>query len=313
MLKHALTYPSDLIIRDAGTLASLCVFFDNVYLPYLPSNNTGLLFRVNESGVNPDVDLVDLPSAGEYHHKWDESYAPLFTNCVLTRLSKPKRDVEIDDQALQSIINELQPNISGFSRRLYFLTRVIHHLRPDQLAPHVLDSAQDAPTRNGYKWLMAHEAFTYLIPALTELTSEQILEVRDKVADTREGFAMHLQQLSREVEHRVSVGDAIETIRTHARNVIETDLIPDFAEFQRQLSAERAGFFARLLDIATKSIKLLVPSTRLDFAGSGFTTLSAIMTLTADERKSHNTNACHAFQFLSKFKSEARAVTEKAG
>jgi len=106
-------------------------------------------------------------------------------------------------------------------------------------------------------------------------------------------------------------GDSIETIKTHARNVIETRLIPDFADFQRQLSAERAGFWADLLDIAAKAIKLLVPATRPDFAASGFTTLSAIMAFTGDKRKSQNTNVCHAFQFLSKFESEVESATER--
>ncbi|QDT35378.1 hypothetical protein [Thalassoglobus polymorphus] len=312
MLKHALTYSSDLIIRDPGILSSLCVFFDNIYLPHLPTEHAGLFLRVTEAGSDPDVDLCDLPSAGEYHHEWDKSHELLFANSVLARLPPVARDVEIDDQALRTIINELQPNVSGFSRRLYLLTRVVHHLRPDQLAPHVIDSGTEIPTRDGYKWLMAHEAFSYLIPSLTDLSAEQILQVRDTVADTREGFAMHLQQLSREVERRVSAGDPVETIKRHARSVIDTDLVPDFVEFHRQLSANRAGFLGKLLDMAAKSIKLLVPATRPDFAASGFTTLSAIMAATADERKARNTNVAQAFQFLSIAKSEVEAATEKA-
>jgi len=312
MSQHALTYSSDLIIRDHGILSSLCVFFDKIYLPHLSTEHAGIFLRVTDCDSEPDVDFFDWPSAGEYHHEWDRTHTPLFANGLLTRLPPVARNVEIGDDALQTIIDQLSPNVTGFPRRLYFLTRIVHHLRPDHLAPHVIDAATNEPTRDGYNWLMAHESFSYFIPSLADLTSDQILEVRNKVADTRKGFAMHLQQLSREVERRVSEGDPVETIQRHARNVIETDLIPDFVEFQRQLSAERAGFWGKLLDIAAKSVKLLVPATRPDFAGSGFTTLSAIMAATADERKTRNTNVAQAFQFLSKVKSEVEATTEKA-
>lgn len=311
MLRHALTYSSDLIIRDPGVLASLCVFFDTVYLPYLPTDNAGLFLRLTETEGDPGVDFVEMASAGEYHHRWDAEHSLLFAGSVLQRLPQPSHEVEIDEEALGRITFRLSPNVSGFSRRLYFLTRVIHLLRSDQLAPHVIDADHETPTRQGYKWLMAHEAFAYFVLSLTELTSEQILEVRDEVADTREGFAMHLQKLSRETERRSSAGDPLDTIKAHARSIIETDLIPDFMEFRRQLSAKRAGFWCKLLDVAAKSVRLLVPMTQPELAGSGFATLSAIMAITCERRGDRNTNVGLAFQFLNKLTSSVEESTNK--
>ncbi len=308
MFKHAITYSSDLIIRDSAKLTSLCVFFDNTYLPHLPSENAGSFLRVSEHGTEPDVDIVDLPSAGDYLHYWDESHGALFGRSVLKRLPAVKQSVEVDHTSLQTVLNDLYPNVSGPNVsgpcRLYFLARVVHHLRPDQKAPHLIDPICEAPTREGYKWILAHEAFSYMIPSLNALTPGQILEVRDKVADTREGFAMHLQKLSREVEQRTSAGDSIDSIKQYARSIIETDLIPDFAEFRRQLSAERMGFWAKLLDVASKGLRLLIPAARADLAGSGFTTLSAIMSLTGERREAQNTNVRLAYQFLDRVSSE---------
>lgn len=311
MLEHAITYSSDLIIRDSATLASLCVFFDNTYLPHLPSEHAGILLRVYEHDTEPEVDIIDLPSAGEYLHHWDESHRSLFNESVLTRLPAVKQNVEVDRTSLQTILNDLSPNIHGLSRRLYLLARVVHHLRPDQRAPHLIDSVCETPTREGYKWLLAHEAFSYMIPSLNALTPEQILEVRDKVADTREGFAMHLQKLSREVEQHTSAGDSIDSVKQHARSTIETDLIPDFTEFRRQLSAERMGFWAKLLDVASKGLRLLIPVARADLADSGFTTLCAIMALTGERKKAQNTNVRLAYRFLDKVSSEVARLSHK--
>lgn len=311
MFDHALTYSSDLIIRDPGMLASLCVFFDNVYLPYLPSDRPGLFLRVTETDSDPEFDFVEMASAGDYHCQWDDAYAPLYTASVLQRLPELSHDVEIDGEVLDSIIRDLEPNVSGFSRRLYFLTRVVHYLRRDQLAPQVIDFEQEAPTRAGYKWMMAQEAFAYIVPSLNELTPDQILEVRDEVSNTREGFAMHLQKLSRETEGRTSAGESFETIRAHARSIIETDLIPDFAEFRRQLSAKRAGAWGRLLDVAGNAFRFFVPMTPPDFAGSTSAILSAIMSFTSDQRADKNTNVSLAFQFLNKITSAVDRATHK--
>lgn len=305
-INHSLTYASDLIIRDRGTLASLCVFFDDVVLPYIPPDNAGVSLRVTlpKGSDVPISDLIDMPSAGEFLHEWDASHAPLYDSKVLRRLPPLDDELEIDDDAIKVVLSDLRPNISGFSRHVYFLARVIHHLRRDNQSPQLIDTTLDVPTSVGYNSILAHETFSAFVPSLGSLSPEQILEVREKVADTREGFALHLRKLSRDVEQRTSQGDPIETIQRYARSVVETKLIPDYFEFRRQLPAERFGYLAQLFDFGANALKIVVAGTTGQFVGSGFSTFSALASLVRERKQIEHTNERLAYRFLEKIQAE---------
>jgi len=307
--QHALTYSSDLIIRSPSTLASLSVFFDRVYLPHIPARGSGAFLRVFGDGDNHAADIVESDISVEYWHRWDGLHASLFAAGVLQRLPAAPRDIAVDDKALQNVTSALYPNVNGFSRRMYFLARVIHHLRSDHEAPLLIDTTCSKPTRNGYKWLLAQEVFSYLVPALGVLPAEELLEIRCRVADTREGFAMHLQKLSGDLEARIKSGDPAHVLALHARAVVETELIPDVVEFRRQLLARRTGVVARVLDAAGGVLRLSVPIGTSAIASTGTSEVAGILQKVSSYWKPQATNAVLAYRFLEKL---AATVEEAA-
>jgi hypothetical protein len=101
----------------------------------------------------------------------------------------------------------------------------LHFLRPDLGPAQLFSGAEKRPSRELMVDFEAKVVFSYLLPALNELSGEQILEVRAKVQDTREGFGMHLQKLSKGVSDRLKGGESPDEIMFWASNVIETELM----------------------------------------------------------------------------------------
>ena len=84
----------------------------------------------------------------------------------------------------------------------------------------------------------------------------------------------------------------------YADDFVQTNIIPDYREFCRQLTAERAGRWAKYLDVLDKVFQIEAPVTSPKFYGDlakalGFATLDAI-----NERKAQLTNQRQAFQFM---------------
>jgi hypothetical protein len=157
---------------------------------------------------------------------------------------------------------------------------------------------ETADQRELFKALLAEQLFSYLIPAIQELEPDQILEVRRKVSDTREGFSLHLQKLSAEIEKRVEGNESIEDLIKYAKSVVETELVPDYREFRRQLAAERAGFWANVLSKTHQVFEIKEPITSPKAWLQIMITLGLPLASSMEMRRELLTNKHHAFQFL---------------
>ena len=142
---------------------------------------------------------------------------------------------------------------------------LLHFLRTDMSLPQLLTSDAVTSRRDYLKALEAKVAITYLLPALASLVAEEVLEIRRKVTDNREGFSMYLQELSKDIEDRLGGGESPDDVLSYAENIIETKLIPYFYEFKRQLAAERTASGNRVLDSLAESLKLTLHSRQRSF------------------------------------------------
>lgn len=175
---------------------------------------------------------------------------------------------------------------------------MLHLLRDDIKVPILFTSQNSVYNRECLKSLMALSAFKFLLPQINNLHPDQILEVRNAVADTREGFSMHLQTLSKEVENRIEEGDSLADVSRYAQSVVETMLVPQYTEFRRQIAAKKAGFWGKVLDKASKFAEIdAAPWTPKFYAelinALGFTILSGV-----SERENTLSNRSQAHQFL---------------
>jgi hypothetical protein len=304
---HIPIYDSGLIIRDGATLATLCIFYDEVRLPWMPPEAVQSFIRVSKT-IGTDgkahigVDQVEWQGLGQFELDWDRKHALLFDAGVLKRLPPITRTFRADNLAdVSAFLDGLNPNFSFATEtrsiRGFFTARVLHHLRGDIEAPRLFQ-IETSNQREIFKTLLARELFRYLLPAIQSLEPEQILQVREKVVDTREGFSMHLQKLSAEIEKRVQGQESIDSIAQYARSLVETEIVPDYSEFRRQLAAERVGFWSNVLSKTSKVFEIREPITSPKFWGEIVAALGVPLPPLMEMKRAALTNRHLSFQFL---------------
>lgn len=219
-----IAYNSDLIIQSHSELAALGIFYDRIFLASTSSTSCGDMidFQISllEESERPRVSLqsaLEVKYVGESGDtestlsdvpKWDQHHAALFEEAVLQRLAPvPRNDAAMiellvdDARDLPTVLFD-GPNmqrtidVSGYQCWRLRQDLVAHMLRNDLEVPAVFNLRDRAPQREFLKALQVRELFNYFLPATTSLPDQEILEMQRKVSDTREGFGMHLQQLS---------------------------------------------------------------------------------------------------------------------
>ena len=127
------------------------------------------------------------------------------------------------------------------------ISLLYHLMRTDIKLPRILNYGKQSISREALKKLLAEKSFHYMIPALSKLHPEQVLEVRRKVSDLREGFSLHLQTLTADIDTQLNGGESAEEITRYAQNVVKTKLEPQYLEFKRQLGAIHASMGRNVL------------------------------------------------------------------
>ena len=272
---YKIVYNSDVIIEEQDTLSSLCVFYDQVILPHITSKNYVSLRPDPENPTSLSVfassvffKSIKYPrwgtlSSGEDIEMWELQNKALIENGVLQRLHPPKGENSTlyfvgfrSPELFQLLLKSSHVFKGGIGTYFIREATLTHLLRDDIQFPSVFLTKNRTDTTKIYTTLEAQSVFRYVIPMLSDLHPDQILEVREKVSDNREGFLMHLQKLSKEVELRIEQGAPVSEISSVAQDIVATDLIPDYTEFRRQLEAEKAGFWAKVLDRSSKILEI---------------------------------------------------------
>ena len=290
--EHAVVYGSDLIVRDPAELTALCLFYDRVYLPILAFP---AFYKQREANAM----ILVQPTT-----EWDEQTAPLFSKGIIKRLGDVKirgSDILSFQENFTSAIQKFEKE-RGPSQWFDYSTWDLawHWARKDVHLPQLHSLKSDSLPREALKLALAESTFSFLLPATNALEPDNILAVREEVMDNREGFSMHLQKLSANVEGRINAGDSHEDIAKYAQSVVETELIPDYREFMRQLQAhDKAKTANKVLAPLVKVLEIESPVTSIKFWAElakilGFDVLKGV----ADDESYTNKN--QAIQFMRK-------------
>ena len=195
---YEIVYDSDFIIDDPSELSTLCVFYDKVYLPCRGRVKST---RAKKPQGDQPKELEEKDREGIWWREeaWESENRVLFQEGVLERLVlSPSDKIEErygvtwlaaneffksnDDQ----IIEELSNNpvfTSGQSKKLSVdkFARAMHHLyRQDIELPRLATDFPKFSKRESFKTLLANRAFCYLVPTLSKLHPETVLEIREK-------------------------------------------------------------------------------------------------------------------------------------
>jgi hypothetical protein len=175
----------------------------------------------------------------------------------------------------------------------------LHLLRKDITQPQIFASSTSRKTRDVLVALEACATFSYLSPKIHVHHPTQILELRDRVKDTREGFTMHLWKLSNGLQARAGDGTSLSETASYARDLIETEPIPDYREFQRQLQSMEAGRWNKVLDAAGKIIEINATPWTPHFWAQVMKAIGLSALVSESERKEQYSNKYQAFKFMS--------------
>lgn len=176
---------------------------------------------------------------------------------------------------------------------------VKHLLRDDIDLPQVYSNSKGAGlTRQALVALEAQATFSYLLPKVRVYHPTQILELRERVKDTREGFAMHLHKLSKDLEDHAKDGVPLSEVAKYANNIIETELIPDYREFQRQMESVKAGNWKNFLDAAGKVAEIDAAPWTPKFWTLLLKALGVAFIETASDQQEKLTNRYQAYKFM---------------
>jgi hypothetical protein len=281
----------DTFIKETNDLISRN-FFKRVSSWY--SINT-VLFRENVLVQMPAVSQIpDSKDPNEAYDLVDDLYVKLSDrygeHCESFGLSRDFREEEVPYEfSMGGTITELQAMLNDV---------IISLARNDNEFPRFFGSYASENVREAVIYMQAEMALSYLLPSLSVLSPEEILEVRRKVADTREGFAFHLQKLSKGIDGRLKGGEDLSQIARWARDIVETELIPDYREFRRQIRAEQAGFWKKVLDPAGKILEINAAPWTPKFYGDLLKSLGFSALTYSAERKESLSNKSQAFQFM---------------
>lgn len=332
-------YNSDVMISDPEQLASLAIFYDRVVLPATTPTSSRYFIEferlpsdVLHLTANGLANLkVHMPSgkaeqADEFVIRWDGANRDLLEEQVIVRLSEPSASADV----LADWLQNRRTLAVSFGDLLHYRTAVfvtsrknpqLVYVRQDHLR-HLLRSDLTAPAvfagpatsrREVLKVLGVLETFRYFIPCVGTLRPAEILAVREKVRATREGFAMHMQSLSAEIEARIKGGEMLSEIARYARAVVETSLIPDYYEFKRQLMAERSGFWLKVLEASRKVFEIEVPPWTPKFYGEILAALGVSFLTSAEARREALSNRSQAYQFMSQIEEASSLAGKTAG
>jgi hypothetical protein len=274
------SWPRDFIQRR-DLLNSFCLFYDRVYLPYphifdfwdgahlftfADDGSGGVRVTTPRRGVE-SVTFPALEQLQETYAKWVEAYDPLFEAGFIKHLPAPSGlfggyvglsrlldyifggldEFEDDSPVLRMLKKLTIPDIiSGkFDVALHLLTA-------EKPAPEVFVGTAGDYTTAPLAGLLARTVFSLVIPNLEKLSPDQVIDLRQKVREPREGFRDHLIELIDDVEHRLQGGSVTESIA--ALETIKHKVMPSFDEYQRKLLAQETGFWS---EVAVRGAKFL--------------------------------------------------------
>ncbi|MBM4043800.1 MAG: hypothetical protein FJ279_01680 [Planctomycetes bacterium] len=323
---YAVIYNSGLVISDPGELATFCAFYDTTWLPYTDAGSCRKFVHVVEGKIVAMVHRIKYITedgrkaiGGDEIIQWEKQHEDLFLERVIAKTPPPAKrtsEDELEERWFPAGGRDVPKEFEKVNFRLLIplvdrdgrpkdafalhedLAR--HLLRRDLPLPQVFITHSKSASREVLKAIQARAIFTYFLPSLSQLRDDQILEVRRKVRDLREGFSMHLQTLSKGVEERISGGEGPEELTAYARSVVETDLIPDYREFRRQLAAEKGGFWSQVLDRAGKVFEIDTAPWTPKFYGDVLKALGFTALAYASARKESLSNRSQALQFMAR-------------
>jgi hypothetical protein len=282
------TYSSDLIIPDTY-ISTLAIFMDTVWLPHVPS-------------------VTVTASVNEFYEK----NRLLFDSKIFSFLPRdaPKSEfkLRLEKGPAQETLDGYnwwyenldvydRNDLDDFDRRLIHM---IDHLGYRRAIGQQLFIREQKIKGNtiDLSTSLAHSLLLNFFPHIGHLTDEQILEIRDHVAQLREGFKDYIFTHTEDIEIMMNERDL--TALEASQRLVERKIGPSYHEFRRKLESGKSGTRGKWLTFTENVMEIdasiLSPKAWLLFAKA---TLGLVKDLQAEEEAALS-NEQQAFTYLAR-------------
>jgi hypothetical protein len=165
-----------------------------------------------------------------------------------------------------------------------------------------------APIRND----AAKQLFSYALPQIVGLNQEDILQIREKTKDHREGLNHYVNSLISDAALELAGGAKINDVMLKSSLTITTKVLPELHEFHHKLASERLTFGKRLLDSLGRVLQIDAAPWTPKFFGSLIQAFLPNLGPTDEERLERTANKYQAMQFLSKLTAHKGTMFENS-
>ncbi len=237
-------YSSGLHISEESELSSLSIVYDKILLPAsdeITCSEGVILRKERKKDIRLKLAITAVRGwtftdkksghtvqAEDFIENWNRKNSVLFSEGVLERLPKSKtldhsETMRLTGKYLDELASPIlrMPYLVQSDEHIYIWQDHLDHLlRDDFEYPSLFTSRTPVFSREIMKALVIFPAFRYVIPRANELNPEQILTIREKTKDNREGFTYHIQALTEHVESRIREGDTIKDVAGYAASTL---------------------------------------------------------------------------------------------
>jgi hypothetical protein len=291
-------FPIPVGFEGLSILSTLAVFYDEVCFPY-------------PYGFDPEGPVLWQPISGDWLYEYTvgryimvrQEWNPIFEHGIFRILPPPISSIEEMPEDLPDVL----PRELGYTEDedVYFknwdlitgkVAVAIHAVYGQKPSPELFISDPTDTTTSRLAGFVVNSLFRYVVPQLNALHPEQILEVRELVRETKEGFVDYIFEAVDDVEARLISGDASEV--EAAQKTVERKLLPKYHEFQRQLQAQRGGFWSEVLVAGSKLLQIDASPWTPKFYGQIIEAFFGPLRKMAEAEAQARSNANQAYQYL---------------
>jgi len=205
------------------------------------------------------------------------------------------RIVHKKDHVISIESDEIYDEFSfNLGSRIFLLFHLCNY---DKSTPELFLNDNSNLTTSQISFLLTQEVFQYKFPQLQNLNAEQVLEVREYLKDTKEGFTYYINEMTDDVKRRIRE-DNLSDLEA-SQETFERKIQPQYEEFRRKLAAKKTGFWAKIA--AASGTFLLVTTGQWDLALLGAVLQWAglsLDTLSKDEQENFLSTKSKAFNYI---------------
>lgn len=296
------------VMNMNGMLETLIVFYDEVWLPYpyFLDPESPILWSVIVPANMHDQYLRTTEIIHSEYEKWRREWKPLFDVGIVRQLPPPLKNVDEIPRGFADAMKHTLGTTQGHRLSISPLLSgefalAIHALYGSKPSPEVFISNPRDTSTHRLAGFLAYSLFQYTVPKLESLRPDEILELRESLRDSKEGFVDYIFQMVDNVEERLKSGDTTELVA--ARKTAERVVLTKYHEFREQLAAKKTSFGAKLGSLGGKCLQIDAAPWTPKFWGAIIGTFFESFDHAANEVAEAQAAQHRAFQYLAKMES----------